>query len=332
MFTVLLSIVLSSAFAITHHVVVDAEGNSYKLVMKIGEGGYSDIYLAQQLVNGQLQPSTKAIKVLDYGEAELNTELLRNYRTAQTITASHPEYFLPFQIGDLSARNSSSDHIIIMPTLKTTLEQEVFSLTSIKSRTSLAVETLILFINTADILMRHGYIHGDIMTSNIGRTTDNRLVLLDFDSFSKIGSRTSLNTSVNAPPEYLRTGRANLVTDVYAMGITLGQVLFFPSFDNKYSLEQVEDFSYKNRLKLNSTESLRHTRALELFISASLEPEPNLRQTKLRHAIQQIRSKRLLSVEHSTALESFEKTLSEKSQRLGFFRSIAHTCSDIFNL
>jgi serine/threonine protein kinase len=331
MFSVLLSLILNITTAsadLKNVIVEDNEGNRYKLVSKIGDGQHGDIYLAQEMKDRELLPNTKAVKVLEFGEVEQNQELLRNHRNAQFIAQLHPEYFLPFSIGDLSNRGTLSDPIIIMPALQSNLELEIANLKSITSRVELATETMLLFIGAANALMKSGYIHGDIMPANVGRLSDGRLVLIDYDSFSKVGDRTNVAIGMNAAPEF--HGRANLVTDIYAMGITLSQVAFLSSFDRNYSPANIAELFKTNVNNMSDLKSRSSLFALELFVTASLAESPKQRQQNLLSAIQQIKNQNLLGAEHAVLLTDFEKTLSEKSQRVGFFRLIGNFCSDLF--
>jgi serine/threonine-protein kinase len=194
----------------------------YRLDKKIGQGGFAQVFLSTD----QLLKRRVAVKVLNSELTEDENFLARFEREAQSIASlEHPNILGVYDYGQ-----AEGTAYLVMPyieggTLHDKLRRE--------RKLSLAETSYYLQQAAAalDYAHRRNIVHRDIKPQNMMlRTEDNRLLLGDFGIAKVLGGASShsgtgvMGTLAYMSPEQLE-GHATIVTDVYALGCVLFQML-----------------------------------------------------------------------------------------------------------
>jgi serine/threonine-protein kinase len=205
---------------------IGTQAGAYRLVALIGRGGMGEVYLAER-ADGQFQ-QTVAVKLLRAGFD--NARAVARFRAEREILArlEHPhiarlldggvtEDGLPFLAMEY-VRGEPIDHFC-------------------RARDLSLEERLRLFVDVCravDFAHRSLIVHRDLKPSNILVTERGEAKLLDFgiakllaEGAAEAATRTGLLllTPEYASPEQVRGGGITTVTDVYALGLLLYEIL-----------------------------------------------------------------------------------------------------------
>ncbi len=194
--------------------------NRYKLEKKIGEGGFSNVYQARDLLLGR----PIAVKVLD-GSLEGNPDFLERFqREAQAVAIlDHPNILTIHDFGLLEG-----SAYIVMPfvaggPLSARLHQSRPSLNEVAGYLEQLSSAL-------DYAHRNNIVHRDVKPQNVLLRQDGRAVLTDF-GFAKrlanvnIEAKTMVLGTVHymAPEQF--QGMVSAATDQYSLGVLLYQLI-----------------------------------------------------------------------------------------------------------
>ncbi|HLO85386.1 MAG TPA: WG repeat-containing protein [Nostocaceae cyanobacterium] len=215
----------------------------YKIIQKLGEGGFGKTYLAEDL-DIPTNPKPKCVvKVLDPHPNNQNIpeeDILRLFNqeaeTLYKLGQSHdqiPKLYAYFE-------DRKELHIVQEFIDGNDLSQEIIS-GQPWSETEV-IKFLEEILEVLAFVHQNNVIHRDIKPSNIlRRTSDNKLVLIDFGlvKTSTISGNFTPSIPIGsrgyAPPEQGR-GRPQLSSDIYALGIIAIQAL--TGIDNPLKLEE----------------------------------------------------------------------------------------------
>jgi serine/threonine protein kinase len=197
------------------------EGTSfdqYHLMRIIGQGGMSEVYLAQDVHTGD----QVAVKVVSGSNA---VYLERFRREAETIDKLHHPHILPA----LDYGDQEPWHYLVMPfiasgTLRERLQHGPLTLTR-------ASELLDQIADALQFAHDRGVIHRDIKPSNILMRDEHYIYLADFGLVKNLegGEQLTQTGALLGTPEYmspdLADGPATASSDVYALGVLLYQMV-----------------------------------------------------------------------------------------------------------
>lgn len=192
--------------------------DQYYLLELLGQGGMSEVYLAQDTTSGQ----EVAVKVVS-GNNAIYLERFR--REAEAIDKLHHPHILPA----LDYGDQEPWHYLVMPlveygTLRDRLEEDSLSLEE-------TGELLRQIASALQFAHDRGVIHRDIKPSNILMRDRSYTYLADFGLVKTLEgmSELTLSGTLLGTPEYmapdLADGPATTSTDIYAMGIMLYQMV-----------------------------------------------------------------------------------------------------------
>jgi eukaryotic-like serine/threonine-protein kinase len=214
------------------NIAVGQHVGPYRIEGLLGSGGRGIVYLAQ---DGELR-RTVAIKVVDRSRDRVGAMdlLLREARVAAAL--SHPAICSVYEIGRLG-----DEPFVLMEHIAGT------PLSAIIPRDGgLPVENVLHYaIQVVDAVAhvhQHDIVHGDLKCSNIMITADGRVKLLDFglaiQQANKADSGSADADTTEAPdpasgsgtlpymaPELLRGWRADVRSDIWALGVVLFEML-----------------------------------------------------------------------------------------------------------
>ena len=202
----------------------------YRVSHEIGAGGMSRVWLAERL--GEGNPRRVAVKVLQV-RAGRREDNVRRFRVEGAILESlnHPHIA---RILDSGITEEGDPYMLMEYVHGRTLVEHVESLP--------AGERLALFDNVCDAVEyahQNGVVHRDLKPSNILVTDSGDVKLLDFGIAKLLdpqsldlqqttpltGTGMLLMTPEYAAPEQVRGEEVSAVTDVYALGVVLFELL-----------------------------------------------------------------------------------------------------------
>jgi serine/threonine protein kinase len=197
------------------------EGTSfdqYHLISLLGQGGMSEVYLAQDVETGD----RVAVKVVSGSNA---VYLERFRREAEVIDKlRHPHILPALDYGDLEPW-----HYLVMPLVEGGTLRE--RLQGIPLQLPEASKLLDQVADALQFAHNHGIIHRDIKPSNILMRDEHYLYLADFGLVKNLegGEQLTLSGTLLGTPEYmspdLADGPATASSDIYALGVLLYQMV-----------------------------------------------------------------------------------------------------------
>ena len=202
----------------------------YKIIQKLGEGGFGETYIAEDLdipshpkprcVVKRLQPAViePEISRLFEQEAQILYNLGKNHDQIPNLNAYFQENNQFYLIQDLVIGNDLSREIT--PSKKLPENYVVKFLQD--------VSTVLAFVHQNNV------IHRDIKPQNIIRRQDGKLILIDFGAVKQL-KQTALKAGVTSKtigigtmgymPSEQAMGRPKYSSDIYALGMTAIQAL-----------------------------------------------------------------------------------------------------------
>jgi eukaryotic-like serine/threonine-protein kinase len=245
---------------------------NYKIIKQLGRGGFAITYTANDLAKpGNPEcvvkeipfPSSKDPRVLEKARTQFKEEASALYRLR-----NHP------CIPKLFASFEENDHFYLV--------QEYIEGHQLKEELTPGTQweedrAIALFLEILEILKfvhNENIIHRDITPSNlIRRTTDNKIVLIDFgavkeistltaDSTGRIFTSQAIGTSGYMPAEQSNGRKAQPYNDIYAVGAIVIQALTgqhprdLP--EDPKTCEIIWDYSMHNRQTLQVSDRLKN--------------------------------------------------------------------------
>jgi len=201
-------------------------GRRYKIEALLGQGGMSAVYRA-------FDPNLKRVVAVKLVHSHLSSdqEFVKRFEEEASVVASlrHPNIV---QVFDFNT-DQGINYMVMEFVPGETLQDRLKRLNESNRRMSLE-EALMITINICDALSyahKRGMVHRDIKPANIMLDVNNQAILMDFGIVKIIGG--SMHTVTGAvmgtarymPPEVVRSEPADQRSDIYALGITLYEML-----------------------------------------------------------------------------------------------------------
>lgn len=197
-------------------------GERYKILSKLGSGGMSTVYLAQDLI---LEREV-AVKVLRFDFHQSPDALRRFQREALSATQlTHPNIVAVYDVGEENGSNYIVMEYVKGKDLKTYIEEKG----PISPKESVHIMRQIL--SAIDVAHRNRIIHRDIKPQNVLIDEFGTVKITDFGIAIALSetSLTQTNTLLGSvhylSPEQARGGMATMRSDIYALGIVLFELL-----------------------------------------------------------------------------------------------------------
>jgi serine/threonine protein kinase len=193
----------------------------YEIVRQLGKGGMATVYLGRQTSIGR----TVAIKVMPRHFMHDDTFMQRFEREVKVIAElQHPRVLPVFDYGQIEGRPYIVMAYMAGGTLTDRIEQGPMPLEEIERLVTQIAEGL-------DHAHRKGVIHRDFKPSNVLLDEHGNVYLADF-GIAKISEVTVnltgtgvVGTPTYMAPEMAREGMVTPAVDIYALGVTLYQML-----------------------------------------------------------------------------------------------------------
>ncbi len=205
--------------------------NHYKILKKLGQGGFGETYLAKDLdlpdepqcVVKHLKPQSNDPTILQLAQKLFHREAEVLYRLGQQ-SKQIPNLFARFEENGefylvqefVDGHNLTSELIPGKPLSETEVAKLVQEI-----------------LQVLEVVHEHRVIHRDIKPSNIMRRQDGKIVLIDFGTVKEIHGITITQGQVTSTvigtagymPSEQALGKPKLCSDVYAVGMLAIQAL-----------------------------------------------------------------------------------------------------------
>jgi TonB family protein len=199
-----------------------ALAGKYKIISRIGSGGFADVFLGEQL----LLSRKVAIKILHAHYARQPELLKRFEREARSAASlSHPNIIDVYDVGE-----AEGVHYIVMKYIEgETLNQRMHR--EIRLSSASAVHIIRQLAEALDYAHANNVIHRDIKPANVMMDSYGRPMLMDFGvarvqfegNLTKTG--TVLGTPHYLPPEQPLGKPTDARSDIYSLGIMFYEML-----------------------------------------------------------------------------------------------------------
>jgi eukaryotic-like serine/threonine-protein kinase len=205
----------------------------YRLVAPLGEGGMASVYRGRDLrLNRDV-----AIKVLREDLTRDPEFLSRFQREAQVVASlTHPNIVSVYDVGE-----EGGSHFIVMEYVRgRTLKETIDSQGAMSSQR--AVEVMVPVLEALDYAHHQHLVHRDVKPHNILLTPDGTPRLADFGIAHIVDGSTTRTAAILGSAHYLspeqsRGEEATVLSDIYASGIVLYEMLSGrPPFDGANAL------------------------------------------------------------------------------------------------
>lgn len=201
-------------------------GGRYKIEALLGQGGMSAVYKAYD-------PNLKRVVAVKLVHSHLSAdqEFVKRFEEEASVVASlrHPNIV---QVYDFNT-DQGINYMVMEFVPGETLQDRLKRLNDSNRRMSLE-EALKITIEICDALSyahKRGMVHRDIKPANIMLDVNNQAILMDFGIVKIIGGQMHtvtgavMGTARYMPPEVVRSEPADQRSDIYALGITLYEML-----------------------------------------------------------------------------------------------------------
>ena len=198
----------------------------YKIDELLGQGGMSAVYKAYD-------PNLKRVVAIKLVHQHLSSdqEFVKRFEEEASVVASlrHPNIV---QVYDFNTDNDVN-YMVMEYVPGETLQQRLKRLNASQRRMDIN-EVFNITINVCDALSyahKRGMVHRDIKPANIMLDVNNNAILMDFGIVKIIGGSSHtvtgavMGTARYMPPEVVRSEPADQRSDIYALGITLYEML-----------------------------------------------------------------------------------------------------------
>lgn len=198
----------------------------YRIDQMLGQGGMSAVYRAYD-------PNLKrdvAIKLV-HSHLSNDPEFVKRFEEEAAVVASLRHANI-VQVFDFNSDNGVS-YMVMEFIPGETLQERLKRLNA--SRQRMSVEDAIRFtVDTCNALSyahKRGMVHRDIKPANIMLDVNNQAILMDFGIVKILGGSSHtvtgavMGTARYMPPELVRSEPADQRTDIYALGVTLYEML-----------------------------------------------------------------------------------------------------------
>ena len=243
----------------------------YRLARRLGSGGMGAVYLARDM---QLQRDV-AVKTL----AGVSVERLRGLKPEAwaMATVTHPAVAQIYGVESWRRRPFLVVELLAGGTLADRLRDGPLAVDQ-------AVTAVSVLAGALEALHEAGYVHGDVKPSNIGLTGDGAPKLLDFGLARAVNDATVGGTVRYVSPEVLSGRPAGEADDVWALCVTLYEMLAGEHPFAGGSVDEVADRIRRRRLTrlAGSTADDDSRSALLAFAASTLTAARSARPTTAR--------------------------------------------------
>lgn len=187
----------------------------------LGEGGFGQVFEAW---DSKLRRKVALKRLKDVGPSMAGTDLIREARLAASLR--HPAYVQIYAVEE-----DGDGQTIVMELIDGLTLKQVLSTGPIAGRT--AVDIVRQVAEAMEEAHQQGLVHGDLKPSNIMLERSGKVRILDFGlaahmnvdaTTSSVGSDPQ-GTIAYMAPELLNGARASVLSDVYALGVVLFELL-----------------------------------------------------------------------------------------------------------
>jgi serine/threonine protein kinase len=196
----------------------------YRITRELGRGAYSCVYLAEDMADPRARWAIKEL-IEESMESDERREVVELFRREAQLLRMLSHRQIP---GMADLFTEGSHHYLVMEYIDGETLQDIMDKKPPESREvlswALQICTILHFIHGMNIIFR------DIKPSNIMKTQDDRLLLVDY-GIARFYSRESsvdthrLGTPGFAPPEQYGKGQSDQRSDIYALGATVYYLL-----------------------------------------------------------------------------------------------------------
>lgn len=198
----------------------------FEILRILGQGAMGEVYLAKDTVIGRqvaLKVIRPALAGLDPG-GEIQARFQREARSAGTL--SHPHIVTVYEFGE--------DEGLFFLAMEYVEGEDFSALLSEKALTPTEIlEVVAQVCEGLQQAHKHGILHRDIKPSNVMVTREDgglRAKLMDFGVAKSTGAAATqtgqvVGTLAYMAPEYLRSGEAGPLTDLFSVGVMLHEAL-----------------------------------------------------------------------------------------------------------
>jgi eukaryotic-like serine/threonine-protein kinase len=230
----------------------------YKILEQFGSGGFSDVYLAQDIDTPSRRCIVKRLKPKISDSKELEAFLPK----AREMFEKEAEQLQ--KLGDSSSQiptlyayfQEGVDFYLVMEYIEGhDLRQEIVEGVNMAEKT--ALQLLKDVLEALKTVHEKGIVHRDVKPDNIRRRdSDNKIVLIDFGAIKEVASprisqnkryaskTISIGTEGYMPPEQA-TGRPRLSSDIYALGTMIIEALT-GTFPDKIPRDSRDQFEWRS--------------------------------------------------------------------------------------
>ncbi len=198
----------------------------FEILRLLGHGAMGEVYLAKDSVIGRevaLKVIRPALAGLDPG-GELQARFQREARSAGVL--NHPNIVTVFEFGEEEGLFFLAMEYVPGEDLGALLSEDTLTPGEI-------LETIAQVCDGLQQAHKHGILHRDIKPSNVMVTREDgvlRAKLMDFGVAKSTGATATqtgqvVGTLAYMAPEYLRTGEAGPLTDLFSTGVMLHEAL-----------------------------------------------------------------------------------------------------------
>jgi len=198
----------------------------YKIEELLGQGGMSAVYKAYD-------PNLKRVVAIKLVHSHLSTdpEFVKRFEEEASVVASLRHSNI-VQVFDYNT-DQGINYMVMEYVPGETLQERLKRLNASNRRMTVE-EAIKITINICDALSyahKRGMVHRDIKPANIMLDVNNQAILMDFGIVKIIGGSSHtvtgavMGTARYMPPEVVRSEPADQRSDIYALGITLYEML-----------------------------------------------------------------------------------------------------------
>jgi serine/threonine-protein kinase len=250
----------------------------YAILSELGRGGMGVVYKARQLNLGRVV----ALKMI-LGGAYAGSEALERFRNEASAVAQlqHPNIVHIWEVGDLSGRPYFSLEYVDGGSLS----RKIAGVPMPPRQAAQMGETLARAMHHAH---GHQIVHRDLKPANVLMTADGQPKITDFGLAKRMDGLSSGQTHSGAilgTPSYMapeqalgKTKEASAVTDVYALGAILYEMLTGrPPFEGETALDTLQQVQKNDPVPPTRLQGNKIPRDLETICLKCLEKEPHKR-------------------------------------------------------
>jgi len=195
--------------------------DGYRLLRKLGEGGMSTVYLAENIADGE-QQVLKLIRMNAQDDGEMVQRFIGEFALISQI--DHPN------VAKIFAQGFSESHAYIA--MEYFPGGDLRQLMSGEFGETIAVATLLQIAGALSAIHEQGIVHRDMKPDNIMIRADGSLALADFGIATQIQTELNDNVAgeVYGTPSYLSPEQATDAAvdhraDIYALGVMFFEIL-----------------------------------------------------------------------------------------------------------